>query len=91
MMRSVLLHKVNHEKNQARFYLVVVGRSLLDRHAVLRVYGRIGGHQRTMCTPCDSADEAQSLADRLIKRRLRHGYEIVEIPPSRRGYRKEIT
>jgi predicted DNA-binding WGR domain protein len=81
MMTSTLLHRINKEKNQARFYLVIVGRSLLDHHAVLRMWGRIGGAQRSMCTPCSSAAEAQALADRLIRRRLRHGYEIVEIPP----------
>jgi predicted DNA-binding WGR domain protein len=78
MMSTTLLHRVNQERNEARFYLVIVGASLLDEHAVMRVWGRIGGYQRAMVTPCASAEEAEKLAGRLIRKRMRHGYSIVE-------------
>jgi predicted DNA-binding WGR domain protein len=73
----VLFRRINPEKNEARFYLLLVQPSLLDDYAVLRVWGRIGGHQRQMATPCASAEEAQALARRLIRRRLQHGYQVV--------------
>jgi predicted DNA-binding WGR domain protein len=74
---SVLLHRVDREKNEQRFYLVSVGPSLLDAYSVLRMWGRIGGHQRSKVSPCASAEEAQPLADRLVRRRIRRGYWIV--------------
>jgi predicted DNA-binding WGR domain protein len=80
-----LFHRVNLEKNEQRYYYlearadrrVSIGPSLLDKHAVLRVWGRIGGHQRGMVTPCASDEEAQTLAWRLVRVRLRHGYRVV--------------
>ena len=74
---SILMHRINVQKNEARFYLVMIGPSLLDAYAVLRMWGRIGGHQRSMVSPCASAEEAQALADRLVRRRMGRGYSIV--------------
>jgi len=73
-----LLHRISPERNERRFYAVQVGPSLLDEHAVLRLWGRIGGYQRQMVTPCQSPDDAQALARQLIQRRLRHGYQILK-------------
>ena len=73
-----LLHRINHERNERRFYAVQVGPSLFDEHAVLRLWGRIGGYQRQMVTPCPSPDDAQVLARQLIQRRLQHGYQILK-------------
>jgi len=73
-----LLHRINPDKNERRFYLVQVGRSTVDSYAVLRIWGRIGGAQRGMVSPCDSAESAQALADKLIRQRLRHGYKIAD-------------
>ncbi len=56
----------------------MVGPSLFDPHAVVRVWGPIGGHQRAMITPCQSAAEAHTLATRLHRRRLKHGYQLVQ-------------
>ena len=74
---SVPLHRINQEKNASRFYLVEVGPSLLDPYNVMRVWGRIGGHQRSMVSPCASAEEAQALADRLVRSRVKRGYWVV--------------
>ena len=73
-----LLHRINPERNERRFYAVQVGPSLFDEHAVLRLWGRIGGYQRQMVTPCPSPDDAQALARQLIQRRLQHGYQILK-------------
>ena len=75
--RSALLHRINPVCNEARFYYVLVGPALLDRHAVIRVWGRIGGHQRVMVTPCQTEEETRTLAKKLIQLRLRHGYTPV--------------
>jgi predicted DNA-binding WGR domain protein len=76
-MAGMLFHKINPEKNERRFYYLEVGSSLVDEHAVLRVWGRIGGQQRSLATPCASAEAAQTLARRLVRRRLQRGYRVV--------------
>jgi predicted DNA-binding WGR domain protein len=73
----MLLHRINSEKNEARFYLVETGSSLVDPYAVIRLWGRIGGHQRGMVTPCRSAIEAEALATKLVRRKLKRGYKLV--------------
>ena len=75
--RSALLHRIDPARNEARFYYVLVGPGLLDRHAVIRIWGRIGGQQRIMVTPCETDGEAWTLAMRLIQLRLKHGYKLV--------------
>ncbi len=80
-----LLHRINVEKNEARFYMVQVGPSLLEQHCVLRIWGRIGGHQRSMISSCDSDEDAQRLADRVVRRRLKRGYQIVNVNGGQNG------
>lgn len=72
-----LLHRIDPEKNERRFYLVTAGPGLLDPYAVVRFWGRIGGQQRQLLTPCDSAEQAQNLAERLVRRKLKRGYSLV--------------
>ena len=67
----------NPARNEARYYYVLVGPALLDRHAVIRVWGRIGDQQRVMVTPCQTDEQARNLANKLIQLRLRHGYTFV--------------
>jgi predicted DNA-binding WGR domain protein len=78
MTRSVLLHRVRPAANEARFYFVQVSPSLIDSVAVLRVWGRIGGAQRSMITPCPSAEAADKLACQLVQRRLQRGYKLIQ-------------
>ena len=77
-MKSVLLHRINPENNERRFYYLAGGPSLLDEYAVSRLWGRIGGWQRGMVTRCASAEEADRLIARLLRRRLRRGYKIIK-------------
>jgi predicted DNA-binding WGR domain protein len=74
-----LLHRINQEKNEARFYLVMTGPALFDEIAVIRFWGRIGGHQRHLITPCTTAEDAHSLAERLVTKKLKRGYLIVNL------------
>lgn len=78
MTNFTLLHRINPERNEKRFYAVMVGPSLLDPYAVIRFWGRIGGWQRVLIRAVPSPEEAEKLAARLIDRRLKSGYQIVE-------------
>ncbi len=80
-----LLHRIDPEKNDARFYIIQVGPSLLDPHCVLRIWGRIGGHQCSMISSCASDADAQRLADRVVRRRLQRGYQIVNVNGGQNG------
>lgn len=75
---AALLHRVNPEKNEARFYFVSIGPALFDPCAVIRMWGRIGGFQRMLITPCQTPLEAQKLATRLVQRRLKRGYRLIQ-------------
>jgi len=77
-----LFHRINEDKDEARFYLIQVGPSLLDKHAVLRMWGEIGGIQHHLVTPCTTAAEARTLARRVAKQRLRQGYTVVSLESS---------
>ena len=87
---AVLLHLTRPEKKEKWFYFIAIGPALFDPVAVVRVWGRIGGHQRTLLSPCASTAEARNLAARLIRRRLRRGYRMVPdesgIDPARFGF-----
>lgn len=73
-----LFHRIDPARNVARFYLITTGPALLDAYAMTRFWGRIGGHQRHLVSPCGSAGEALSLTSRLAQRRLKRGYRLVQ-------------
>ena len=75
--RSTLPHRIDSARNEARFYYVLIGAALLDQHAVIRIWGRIGGQQRIMVTPSETDGEAWTLAKKLIQLRQKHGYTLV--------------
>ena len=75
--RTVYLQRVDPAKNEARFYWLHLGPSLVDDCAVMRMWGRIGGHQHRMVTAFQLEAEAQKLFDILVRRRLRGGYTLV--------------
>ena len=77
-MGLTFLHRVNLERNEKRFYLVFTAPSLFYTHAVTRFWGRTDGHQRGLIRACESAEEADRLADRLIRQKLKRGYVIKE-------------
>ena len=73
-----LLYRINPEQNERRYYLVFTGPALLEPHAVTRFWGRIGGQQRGMVTPCQSDEEAEQLARQLVGKRVKRGYKLIE-------------
>src|SRR4029450_195515 len=75
----LLLERVNPEKNENRFYYLAWQPSLFAEGAVVRSYGRKDGPRPTLTPlPSPSLPEAWPLIRALIRRRLRHGYQIVE-------------
>ena len=74
----LLFELVNPAKNEARFYYLAWQPMLLDRGAVVRVYGRKGGHQHVLTpVPFPSLNEAWPLIRATIQRRLTHGYRPI--------------
>ena len=74
----ILFERVNPERNEERFYYLGWQPTLLDAGAVIRIYGRKGGQQRTLVTPCPTLEDAAPLVRRVIRRRLRNGYRIAK-------------
>lgn len=74
----ILFERVNPERNEQRFYYLAYGPAL-EGWAVIRLWGRKGGGQRTAAPlGCDTLAEAWPAIRACIKRRLRHGYRIVQ-------------
>jgi predicted DNA-binding WGR domain protein len=75
----ILLHLVNPDLNQRRFYRIENGPCIGYACAIHRTWGRIGRRRSGwMIVPCADQAEAQRLAERLIKRKLKRGYIMVE-------------
>ena len=74
----ILFEQVNPAKNEARFYYLAWQPTLTDSGAVVRVYGRKWGWQRTLITHFPSLTEAWPTIRKHIRARLRHGYRIVD-------------
>lgn len=73
--RFVLFEMTDHKTNRHRFYYLAWQETLLDAGAVVRIWGRKGGHQRHLSPqPFASLEDAWSLLRSIIKTRLRHGY-----------------
>lgn len=78
----VLLEKMQPQPNQERFYLVGWQPTLFDGGAVVRLYGRKSGFQRTITPrPFESLTDAWPFIRQIIKTRLRHGYQVVRRAP----------
>lgn len=86
MKTQVLLHRINPEKNEARYYRVEVEPCINSLYAVHRIWGRIG-HRRSgfLIMPCASAEEAERLAGRLAQRKVKRGYVPVEESDNSQG------
>jgi predicted DNA-binding WGR domain protein len=80
-----LLHRRNEKANIHRYYLIQVGASLFHSWTVTRYWGRIGGKQQGMITPCESYGAAEKFARKLLRRKLRRGYYTVISAEMERG------
>jgi predicted DNA-binding WGR domain protein len=82
--RYVLFERVEPEENANRFYYLAWQPTLLDRQAVVRMYGRKGESQFVVPPRSfNSLAEAWPLVRSVIKKRLKRGYQVV-LPKSYR-------
>ena len=73
-MQPVHLHRVKAEANMARFYHIDIAPTLFGEVSVLRSWGRIGTHGRTSIETCVTPEEAESVASRTLRQKVRRGY-----------------
>ena len=67
------------EKNEHRYYAIGWQPTLYHDGAIVRISGRLGVTKRVMAPmPFDSLDEAWPTIAKLIERRLKRGYQVVE-------------
>jgi predicted DNA-binding WGR domain protein len=75
----LLLERVDLEQNENRFYYLAWQPSLFDYGTVVGMYGRRDGQQRKLSPiPYPSLADAWPLIRSIIRRRLRHGYQLKE-------------
>jgi predicted DNA-binding WGR domain protein len=74
-LSCVTLRKVDPSKNMARQYSVAVCRDLFGTAVVVCRWGRIGRAGRSCQHVCGSLEDAQALADELVRKRRRRGYD----------------
>ena len=79
----VLLFKDDWPRNQHRYYCLSWQETLFGEGTLMRAWGRRGTAMRQEKTELyGSPEEAWPQVQRLIRRRLRHGYRLVEICPA---------
>ena len=75
---KVHLNRIDSARGMARFYLVMVVKSLFDDWEVQRDWGRIGqGGTVRSCTYSTEA-EALGMAVAIVKGKVRRGYQVCD-------------
>ena len=69
-------------RNMTRFYALSIEPSLFGEVCLIRRWGRIGTHGRSMTHPCDSEAAAVTLLLDLLHRKRRRGYIMLTSSPS---------
>jgi predicted DNA-binding WGR domain protein len=77
----ILLSHVEPTDNMNRWYLVSIQSTLFFSCAVIIAWGRRdNSFQQWRAIPVESPDQAQELVDRIVKKKLRRGYRIIQSP-----------
>ena len=72
----MLLIHVDPTQHMDRWYYVIAQPTLLDEWVVVCVWGnRRNSYQRCRCLLVQNKDAAQELAARIVRQKLRKGYE----------------
>ena len=71
------LHRIDADRNMARFYSMSVQPTLFGEWALLREWGRIGSAGRLVSGPFASEQEAGRAMAQHVKAKLSRGYEVV--------------
>jgi predicted DNA-binding WGR domain protein len=72
------LVSIDDSRNRARFYVLQWQPTLWDGVALVRVWGRIGSRGRAQVLRCADTPEVDDIVARLVRRRLQHGYQVVD-------------
>ena len=75
---AVRLTSVDPTTNRARFYVLAWRPTLWGGVALVRTWGRLGRPGRSRATVYADRQGAEADIRRLLRRRLRHGYRVVE-------------
>lgn len=73
-MSTVQLHRVDPDRNMARFYTMMVQPSLFGEWCLVREWGRIGSPGRVVSTPYPSPALAEAALDRWQQQKQQKGY-----------------
>jgi predicted DNA-binding WGR domain protein len=76
----IVLHKLDPERNQHRFYALEVTPNLFGAWSLVRHWGRIGAPGRQRIDWHDTKEAAEQARDRLIQAKQRRGYRVHEDP-----------
>jgi predicted DNA-binding WGR domain protein len=71
---AAYLEKRDIEKRQARFYRIMITRTLFGPWALIREWGRIGSPGTVREVWFDSEQEAMKAGEKLMRRKNRRGY-----------------
>jgi len=75
----IVLKRVDPEANMNRTYMVTVQPTLLDAVAVVYAWGsRESSQQQVRVLPMASRAEAEALAEKMVKKKCKRGYVVVE-------------
>ena len=77
MRDSMHLHRIDPDRNMARFYSMSVQANLFGEWALLREWGRIGSAGRLVSGRFGSGQEAARAMTQHLKAKLSKGYEAV--------------
>lgn len=73
-MNTVQLHKIDPDRNMARFYMMTVQPSLFGEWCLVREWGRIGSPGRVVSTPYPSPALAEAALDLWRRQKQHKGY-----------------
>jgi predicted DNA-binding WGR domain protein len=76
-MSCQTLHRIDPDRNMARFYCVDVAPTLFGEVSVLRTWGRIGTQGRMSLETCATPGEAETVAARTLRQKAQRGYRKV--------------
>ena len=74
----VHLRSVDPARNRDRGYTLTWTPALFEGGALLRLWARTGGPERTRLDDYSDRAAAQAHVEAILRRRLRHGYRVVD-------------
>jgi len=73
----VRLRSLDPARNRDRSYTLTWTPALFEGGALLRMWGRTGGHERTSIDYYPDRADAQGHVEAILRRRLCHGYRVI--------------